>query len=241
MVWGAVALRWLRLQGLRSWVRGRAEMRERMTTMLRNGSDLGERALLRTVQVDAVSECLADVLRREAEKRSSAGQVAADRLDRVAEHSAELGHAIEAGRERVISSVARGQEASKREVGLAAASRKQLDECAAFVAQAAGAAAQARDDIRSRLRAEAAALAGVGAGVEAARVGVESALADSSAASSLIERSGKQITVGQYLFNFLTDSLQLPITQSCAPAQSSTIKFDEQSATNVPRFFSPDC
>ncbi len=175
--------------------------------MLRNGSDLGERALLRTVQVDAVSECLTDVLQREAEQRSAAGRTAADRLERVAAQGTALGHAIEAGRERVIGAVGRGQEAIKREAGQAEAYRKQLEESAAFVAQAAGAAAQARDGIRSRLLADAAELAGVSTGVDAARAGVESALVENSEASSLIELSEKQITVSSApsaLLSFLT-------------------------------------
>jgi hypothetical protein len=166
--------------------------------MLRNGSDLGERALLRTVQVDAVSECLTDVLRRDAEQRSSAGRAVVDRLDQVAAHSAVLGHAIETGRERVIDTITRGQEATQCEAVLAATCKKQLDECVVFVTQAAGAAAQARDGIRSKLRADAVELTGLGVGVDAARAEIESALVENCEANRLIEQSGKQILVSAF-------------------------------------------
>jgi hypothetical protein len=162
---------------------------------MRNTSDLGEQALVGTGQLDAVNECFVDSLRAEGADRSAAGQAAVERLDKVVAHSAALGQAIEAGRERVLGALSTGADSAQRQAELEAACRRQLDDCAAFVSQAAITAAQARDGIRRRLRADAAELARVGAGIDSARNEIKGALAHGFKANEKIKFTEKHLEV----------------------------------------------
>ena len=183
------------MQKLQQWAKESTEVQELLYTLLRNTSELGEQALVGTGQLDAVNECFVDSLRAEAEDRGAAGQAAVERLDKVVAHSAALGQAIEAGRERVLGALSTGVDSAQRQAELEAACRRQLDECAAFVAQAAKTAAQARDSIRRRLRADAAELAGVGAGIDSARNEIQGALAHGSKANEKIMFTERHLQV----------------------------------------------
>jgi hypothetical protein len=182
-------------QGLGSWAVDDAAARELLMATLRNGTDLGERALMGAGQLDAVSDCLADALRHESSERATAGATALEQLEKAASHGVALGRAVEAGRERVLGVLAETQSAAERQAGREGEVVRVLEECAEFVAQAAMAAAEVRDGARGRSLAEAAEAAAVGAGIAEAREGVEAALADNGEARRALEQTTRGISV----------------------------------------------
>ena len=185
------------MQDLHIWANQYKEGREQVSALLRNTSDLGERALLGTDKLDAVNDCFVNALKLQAEERRSSGNMAAEQIHKVAVQNAAIEDAIESGRDRIIGALTRGLDAAQRQGETETVYRRQLDECAVFISQAANTAAQSRDSIRSRLQAESAELADVGAGIDDARDGVEGAMMHNTQAQDVIERAEQHLAVSQ--------------------------------------------
>jgi hypothetical protein len=167
----------------------------RLAELLKGSCDLGDRALRDAAELDSAAAAVAAAAAQEAERRGAAGRAVLEQLKGVAGHGAALCRTIRAGREELLEVLAHGQDAVHQHGELERACAAQLEECAAFVGQAADVAAQAREGVRRRLRAGAEELAAVGAGIEAAREGVEGALADNVELRQLLEESATRLSV----------------------------------------------
>ena len=185
------------MQDLHGWNQQYTENRARVSALLSEGSDLGERAVTESSRMDIVNDCLVDALRRHTEERSLAGNAAAQQLNKVSEHGALLDGRIEAGRDRVIGALSRSLDAAQRQQQLEGSYAKQLNECSAFMSSAVDQAAQARDSVYRQRREDAAALATVGAGISSARDELEGALKQNAQAQSVIDQTERQLTVGK--------------------------------------------